>query len=172
MSELKCLVCDKTLTGKQKKFCSVQCQAKCQYRKTRNLELKDTVPKVCQICGNPLTGRQRKACSEECLKVWNTRYNSKYILARRAVDEDFAKKSAEWSARASSKSYAKRMWKARLKSAEEILALAKQEDARLLIAEYLDENFQIRRNPFSRKETVEEAKKASEIIQSLGDLSS
>lgn len=165
---IKCKVCGKPLTGKQKMFCSKECRDK-YYKEERE---KQKPQKFCQICGKPLASHQKKVCSAECLKKWNSQYNSRYIAERRERDAEFAKKTNEWSAKSTKKGYAKRTWNAWLDHAGAILKLAEMEDAQVLIAKYLDENFQGRGERQHREYMSDEEKQASETLQSLGDIAS
>lgn len=163
MSELKCKVCGKALTGRQKSFCSANCRKK-------HFKDQKRINKVCAVCGKPLPPRKKKVCSDECLKIWNTQYNSKYVAERRENDEDFAKRSVYLNARSSQKNYAKKKWNERLEHAGAILKLAEMDDAQVLIAKYLDENFLGRGERQHREFTSEEEAKAGEALASLGDI--
>ena len=163
MTELKCIVCGKTLTGRQTHYCSKACYKQFLSEQRRG-------NKVCAVCGKPLPPHKRKVCSDECLKIWNTRYNSEYVSKRRKNDEEFAKKSAYLGARSSQRTYAKKKWNERLEHAGAILKLAEKDDAQVLIAKYLDENFLGRGERQHREFTSEEEAKAGEALASLGDI--
>lgn len=65
---MKCLYCEKTLTGRQTKYCSIHCKSKYQSVKPDGSRPDDYRPKLeyCECCGKKLTGRQRQFCSKLC----------------------------------------------------------------------------------------------------------
>lgn len=132
---------------------------------------KISTDKVCVVCGKPLLTKQQKLCSEECRKKWQTMYNSNYIKERRKVDEEFVEKNRKSSAISSRRGFATKQWNTRLEQADKILQLSKMDNARQLVAKYLDLNFEARmsyRSP--RKYQSEEELEAIEVLESLGDV--
>ena len=130
-------------------------------------------PKYCEVCGNLIPSGRGKLCSDECRKIHYKNYNTKYIKSRRESDPEFVKKTNEWSAHSNRRAYARKMWQTWLDHAEKILQLAQEDNAKELIAAYLDENTQAGNNrKVSRAESTEAEAKAKEALQSLGDLDS
>lgn len=61
--ESKCEICDKTLTYKQKRFCSRRCYLLSSFKKSNK---EDRVIGVCETCGANLAVKQKRYCSVKC----------------------------------------------------------------------------------------------------------
>lgn len=128
---------------------------------------------VCEFCGKKFTAEKkyrRKFCSEACRKAYLTKYNSAYVKARRENDAEFAQKTRDWAKKTSDKGYATKIWNGYLEHADAVLELAKMEDARILIAKYLDQNLISRARGYKQRTyQAEDELKAIDTLESLGD---
>lgn len=69
----QCLNCGKELAGKQKKYCSKECQYKYNYEPLTTRDFLN-----CLNCGKELAGRQKKYCSKKCDKEYNKENKQEY----------------------------------------------------------------------------------------------
>lgn len=176
--EFACKHCGKKIQvndNRRHMFCSVECRK--AYYKAERQKAREATKRIvkCEICGKEFEvfGKSHKRfCSDECIKKHMVRYNADYISARRKVDEEFTQKNRELSRKSSSRDYARRQWNKWLSHADAILQLTEMDNARELIAKYLDLNLQARGDDNRRKNMVEGEKEATEMLESLGDLRS
>jgi endogenous inhibitor of DNA gyrase (YacG/DUF329 family) len=172
----KCKQCGKKFKadGTRRQFCSEACRKafyKAQYHEARKATARTV---KCDVCGKEFEvyGKSRKRfCSDECLHKHLVEYNTKYITTRREQDEEYVKKNRQLSRINSRKTYARKKLEFWLSHADAVLKLAEEDNARQLIATYLDVNFQLRAIP-RRSSATEIEKEAEEQLNSLGDLRS
>lgn len=151
-------------------FCSVECR-KAFYEAERLAKRKETARIVkCEICGKEFTvyGKSHKRfCSAECVRKHMNKYNTEYITNRRRTDEKYRQKQHEYARKVSMRNYAEKQWKKYLTHADIILELSKQDNAREVIAKYLDLKLKERGTQPHRELMVDGEKEA---LESLGDV--
>lgn len=174
-----CKECGKKIENPnyRRKFCSPECRL-AYFQRVNNEKRRATIGTrivKCRICGKEfeVTAKsQKRCCSKECFKQHWKQYNSQYIRERRKNDPEFANRLRARNTARQSQSYANKQWENWQSHADAILQLTQQENARLLIAKYLDVNFKNRKDDRRRKNYAEGEKEVLAELESLGDLRS